>query len=225
MTEPERPPPRLVDLSHVIADGLVTYPGLPTPRVVTHLSREGSEGRYAPGTRFAITGVEMVGNTGTYLDAPFHRFAEGKDLAELPLDALANLPAVKVSPSGRAIGAEAFEQLDLRGKAVLVETGWSRRFGTEDYLDDYPYLTEPAAALLVERGVLLVGIDGPNVDDVRDGRRPVHTGLLAADVLVVEHLRGLAELPPSGFRLFAVPPRIAGLTSFPVRVFALIENR
>jgi kynurenine formamidase len=216
--------PRLVDLSHVVADGLVTYPGLPAPVVADHLSREASRGHYAEGTTFHIGRIEMVANTGTYLDAPFHRFAASADLADLELAQLANLPGVVADapPGVRAIGADRLPPGDLRGCAVLVRTGWSRHFATPAYADGHPFLTGDAAGELVDRGAALVGIDSLNIDDTADGARPVHTALLRAGVPIVEHLTGLASLPAEGFRFFAVPVKVRGMGTFPVRAFALV---
>jgi kynurenine formamidase len=215
---------RLVDLSHTIHDGLVTYPGLPAPVVRDHLSRADSRRTYAPGTEFHIGRIEMVANTGTYLDTPSHRFEGKPDLAQVPLDALANLEGVVVRPgtAGRRIDAAALGATDVRGKAVLVQTGWDKHFGTPAYGQGHPFLTRDAAERLREGGAALVGIDSLNIDDTADGGRPVHTVLLDAGVLVVEHLTNLSALPAAGFRFFAVPPRVRGMGTFPVRAFGLV---
>ena len=213
----------LVDLSHAIHDGLVTYPGLPAPVIRDHLSRADSRKTYAPGTEFHIGKIEMVANTGTYLDTPSHRFEGKPDLSLVPLDALADLPGLVVrAPAGRRIDAAAFAGLDVRGKAVLVHTGWDRHFGTPAYGQGHPFLTRDAAERLLGGGAALVGIDSLNIDDTADGARPVHTVLLGAGILVAEHLTNLAALPPAGFRFFAVPPRVRGMGTFPVRAFALV---
>jgi kynurenine formamidase len=214
----------LVDLSHEIRDGLVTYPGLPAPVIRDHLSRADSRSHYAPGTEFHIGRIEMVANTGTYLDTPSHRFEGKPDLALLPLDALANLEGVVLRPAvaGRAVTAAALGAVDVRGKAVLVQTGWDRHFGTPAYAQGHPFLTRDAAERLRDGGAALVGIDSLNIDDTADGARPVHTVLLAAGILVIEHMTNLAALPPAGFRFFAVPPRVRGMGTFPVRAFALV---
>lgn len=218
------PPMPLLDLSHAIHDGLVTYPGLPAPVIRDHLSRADSRSHYSPGTEFQIGRIEMVANTGTYLDAPSHRFADGADLAGLPLARLADLEGVvlRAARGRRVIDAAAFDGLEVRGKAVLVATGWDRHFGTPEYATGHPFLTRDAAELLVARGAALVGIDSLNIDDTADGARPVHTALLRAGIPVVEHLTGLAGLPASGFRFFAVPPKVSGMGTFPVRAFALV---
>ena len=215
---------RLVDLSHTIHDGLVTYPGLPAPVVRDHLSRADSRRTYAPGTEFHIGRIEMVANTGTYLDTPSHRFEGKPDLAQVPLDALANLEGVVVRPgtAGRRIDAAALGATDVRGKAVLVQTGWDKHFGTPAYGQGHPFLTRDAAERLRDGGAALVGIDSLNIDDTADGARPVHTVLLAAGILVIEHMTNLAALPPAGFRFFAVPPRVRGMGTFPVRAFGLV---
>jgi kynurenine formamidase len=217
---------RLVDLSHLVEHGTVTYPGLPGPIICDFLSREGSRARYAPGVEFQIGKIEMVANTGTYVDSPFHRFADGKDLSALPLESLAGLDGivVRAAASERAIGAEAFAARDLRGKAVLVHTGWDVHWGTPAYLSNNPYLTAAAADALVRGGALLVGIDSLNIDDLNDAARPVHSSLLGAGIPIVEHLCGLEALPEAGFRFSAVPARVAGMGSWPVRAYAAVPG-
>jgi arylformamidase len=215
---------RLVDLSHSVEHGLVTYPGLPAPRIDAFLSHEESRERYAAGTEFHIGRIEMVANTGTYLDAPFHRFREGADVAALGLEQLADLPGVVVDAPARerSVGPDRLPDTDLRGCAVLVRTGWSRLWGRAAYFDDSPFLAPALGEALVARGAALVGIDSLNVDDTLDGSRPVHTALLAAGIPIVEHLTGLAALPADGFRFFAVPVKVRGLGTFPVRAFAVV---
>ena len=215
---------KYVDLSHVIHSGMVTYPGLPAPTVTDHLSREASADRYTPGTTFQIARVDMVGNTGTYIDAPSHRYENGPDIGELQLSRLANVPGIVVDGGGgrRAFDKTIFRGLELRRKAVLIRTGWSSHFGTPAYGSGHPFLTGDAAALLVESGAALVGIDSLNVDDIATGERPVHSLLLAANIPIVEHLTNLEALPSDGFRFFAVPPRFRGMGSFPVRAFAIV---
>ncbi|MGH2535840.1 MAG: cyclase family protein [Candidatus Promineifilaceae bacterium] len=213
---------RLIDLSHTVKDGLVTYKGLPAPIICDFLSREESRHYYAPGTEFHIGKIEMVANTGTYLDSPFHRYADGTDVSELPLERLAGLPAVviRAQAPGRVIDAAAFAGRDLAGKAILVHTGWSANWNTEAYFEGNPFLTEGAAVALRDAGAALVGIDSLNIDDTADLGRPVHTILLAAEILIVEHLTNLANLPDEGFRFYAVPVKVKGLGTFPVRAFA-----
>ncbi len=216
---------RLIDLSHVIEHGMITYKGLPAPVITDHLSRERSRAHYAEGTEFHIGRIEMVANTGTYLDSPFHRFADGSDLSELPLSSLADLDGVLVNAAGagsRAITKGAFDRLDVRGRAVLVRTGWDANWRTERYYEGHPFLTEDAANFLIDGGAALVGIDSYNIDDTADGRRPVHTLLLGAGVPVVEHMCNLGELPPAGFRFFAVPAKVKRFGTFPVRAFAVV---
>lgn len=217
----------LVDVSHVVENGMVTYKGLPAPLVCDFLSREQSRSHYAPGTEFHIGKIEMVANTGTYLDSPFHRYTNGKDLSELPLDRLANLEGVVIPADlskGRAISREAFKGHGLRGKAVLVRTGWDMHWCTNQYFEGHPFLTKDAAEYLLAAGVALVGIDSLNIDDTGDLSRPVHSLLLAAEVPIVEHLRGLGRLPETGFRFFAVPVKIKGMGTFPVRAFGIVEE-
>lgn len=214
---------RLVDLSHPISDGLVTYPGLPAPRIAAHMTREASAAHYGPATRFHIGRIDMLANTGTYIDAPFHRFEDGPDIAGLALEQIANLEGLCIEVGQqRRIDISLLEGMELGGKAVLFFTNWSRHFGTESYGVGHPFLTGAAAELLVSRGARLVGIDSLNVDDTDDGLRPAHTLLLAAGIPVVEHMRGLAALVGETFRLFAVPAPVQGLGSFPVRAFALL---
>lgn len=215
---------RLVDVSHEIEPGMVTYGGLPGPAVSDFLSREASRGKYAEGTTFAIGRVDMVANTGTYVDAPFHRFAGGTDVGSLPLEKLADLDGIVVDATrmGRGIGPEAFDGLELRGKAVLVKTGWSRHWRTAVYFDGHPYLTRPAVEGLLAARPALVGIDSLNIDDTRDGERPAHTLLLEAEIPIVEHLTNLEALPARGFRFHCAPAAFHGLGSFPVRAYAVL---
>jgi kynurenine formamidase len=213
---------RLVELSHVIEDGMTTYKGLPGPRICDFWTRDHSRQFYDDGSSFQIGRIDMIANTGTYLDAPFHRYEDGADLAGLRLEQLAELDGVLVRAEAQAVDAAAFDRLDVAGKAVLVHTGWDRHWRTDAYFADHPFLTEAAAQLLAERGAVLVGIDSHNIDDTRGRRRTVHTILLGAGILVCEHMTNLGALPASGFRFTAVPPRIAGMGTFPVRAFARI---
>ena len=216
----------LIDLSHVVTDGMVTYPGLPAPVIRDHLSREASIGRYAPGTEFQIGRIEMVANTGTYVDAPFHRYAGGTDLAGLDLAALADLPGLVVRAGGSspAIDHDVFTALDPRGRAVLIHTGWDRHWGTDAYgAGGHPFLTRAAAEHLARAGARLVGIDSLNIDDTGDLSRPAHTELLGAEIPIAEHLRGLSSVPGEGARFFAVPVKVRGFGTFPVRAFAIAD--
>jgi kynurenine formamidase len=221
---PDEPVERLIDVSHAIEDGLITYKGLPAPIICDFLSREDSRKHYAEDTDFHIGKIEMVANTGTYVDSPFHRYANGKDLSELPLSSLANLPAVAVRSNARRIERSAFDGLDVAGKAVLVDTRWSEHWKTDAYFEGHPFLTADAAVFLRDHGAALVGIDSLNIDDVNDGRRPVHSTLLAADIPIVEHLTNLAALPKTGSRFFAVPVKVKAFGTFPVRAFAKVEG-
>jgi arylformamidase len=213
---------RWVELSHVISDGMVTYPGIPAPNITPHLTREASRQVYAPGTEFSLDRISMIGNTGTYLDSPYHRYADGVDLAGLPLTSLADLPAVVVRTTGRAVEVGALAAHEVRGCAVLLHTGGDRHWGTPDYAQDAPYLTEAGADWLVAHGARLVGIDSVNIDDTGDSARPAHSILLAGGIPIVEHLTGLAQLPPTGARFTAAPPRVAGFGTFPVRAYASV---
>ena len=217
--------PLLIDLSHRIEAGMVTYKGLPAPLMCDYLSREESRARYESGTEFAIQRIEMVGNTGTYLDSPFHRYADGADLADLRLDQLAQLDALVVTPKlagGMAIGPDNFGGLDVAGKAILLNTGWDRHWRTDAYFSEHPYLTSDAADWLVENGVVVVGIDSVNIDNMHVRARPVHTKLLGAAIPICEHMTGLGSLPDAGFRFCAVPPKVKGMGTFPVRAHALL---
>ena len=211
-----------IDLSHTIEHGMITYRGLPAPLICDYLSREASQKLYAEGTEFHIGRIDMVANTGTYLDSPFHRYADGKDLSELPLTSLAGLESVVVRCDAMAITREAFEDLDLQNKAVLVQTGWDRHWRTDAYFEGNPFLTEEAALFLKQSGVRLVGIDSYNIDDTRGKTRPVHSTLLGAEIPIVEHMTGLDQLPEAGFRFFAVPPKVKAFGTFPVRAFAMV---
>lgn len=219
----------LVDLNHVITEGMTTYPGLPAPRITPHLTREASRAHYAPGTQFEIDSITMVGNTGTYLDSPFHRYEDGADLAGLALDAVAEMPAVVVRTTGQAsrcVDVGHLAGVDVAGRAVLLHTGGDRAWGTAHYAVDAPFLSEAGARLLVERGASLVGIDSVNIDDIESGgERPAHSVLLAAGVPIVEHLTGLDQVPPTGARFSAVPARVSGFGTFPVRAYASIPLR
>ena len=219
---------RLIDLSHAVEDGMITYKGLPAPVISDFLSRERSRANYAEGTEFHIGKIEMVANTGTYLDTPSHRFADGDDLSGLALESVAGLDAVLIDVAGRqerGVGRGDFGAIDLRGKAVLVHTGWDAHWRTDTYASgEQPFLTREAAHHLIKSGARLVGIDSLNIDDApADGTRPAHTTLLRAGIPIVEHLTGLDQLPLSGFRITAAPARVAGLATFPVRAYAVIE--
>ena len=217
---------RIVDLSHVIEHGMTTYPGLPGPRICDFWERAGTAANYDDGSTFHIGRIDMVANTGTYVDSPFHRYAEGKDLADLPLCSLADLPGVVVRQpwaTDIAVDVAAFEGLDVAGKAVLVHTGWDRHWRTDRYGDAHSFLTAAAADWLVENAAALVGIDSNNIDDTRLRARPVHTALLAADMPICEHMTNLGSLPDQGFRFSAVPPKICAMGSFPVRAYAVLD--
>jgi arylformamidase len=215
-----------IDLSHTVHDGLITYQGLPAPVICDFLSRHDSRRLYADGTSFQIGRIDMVANTGTYLDSPFHRFEDGSDVSQLKLASLAGLDAVVARVTGltgRAVDRGAFVPLDVRSKAVLVETGWSRHWTTEQYFDGHTYLTRDAAEYLRDAGAALVGIDSYNIDDTADRARPVHTALLGAGIPIVEHMCNLERLPASGFTFTAAPVKVRGMGTFPVRAFATLR--
>jgi len=216
---------QFVDVSHTVEHGLVTYRGLPAPVICDYLSREESKKLYAEGTEFQIGKIEMVANTGTYLDSPFHRYEDGSDLSQLSLDSVADLDGVvvgAVGAAGRAVGRAAFGGLDVRGRAVLVHTGWDAHWKTDRYFEGHPFLSEDAARFLADEGAALVGIDSYNIDDTADLRRPAHSILLGAGVPIVEHMCNLGRLPREGFRFYAVPVKVRGFGTFPVRAFAIV---
>ena len=223
---------RVVDLSHPIVEGMVTYPGIPGPTLGWHLTFEESAAHYAAGTEFAIGTISMAANTGTYLDTPAHRYRDGEDLSQLSLDRMVDRPGVVVRatahdrPGGRAIDERqvraALGDVDPAGTAVLIETGHSAHWGTAAYFADHPYLTDDAVEFLVSVKPALVGIDSLNIDSTHTGRRPAHSWLLAARIPVVEHLTGLSDLPDTGFRFTAAPPAVRGMGTFPVRAFAIV---
>jgi len=215
----------IIDLSHTMRHGTKTYKGIPAPHVCDFLNREKSKEIYAEGTSFQMDTIELVGNSGTYMDSPFHRYKDGKDLSELALAATVDLPAITVrvtaSGSWMAIDVEHFEGLDVKGKAVLIATGWDQHFDTETYQSNHPYLTEAAATYLRDSGAALVGIDSHNIDDIRGNTRPAHTVLLGAEIPIVEHMANVTALPDSGFRFFAAPVKFAGIGTFPTRAYAI----
>lgn len=219
---------RLVDLSHTIEHGLITYKGLPAPIICDYLSREDSKRNYAEGTSFQIGKIEMVSNTGTYIDCPFHRFADGEDLNEIPLEHLAELPGVLIQvpyTKRLSIDIDLFQNVNLKGKALLIWTGWDQHWNTENYFDNHPFLTENAALFLRERQVRLVGIDSHNIDDTRGNSRPAHTVLLGGGILIVEHMCNLSALKDEDFIFSAIPPKFKGVGTFPVRAMAkLLQN-
>ncbi|HEY6230571.1 MAG TPA: cyclase family protein [Pyrinomonadaceae bacterium] len=216
---------RLIDVSHTVEHGMITYKGLPAPVITDHLTREASSEIYAPGTQFQIGKIEMVANTGTYIDSPFHRFADGPDLSRLELAALANLDGVVVRTTANSISADMLNGLELKGKAVLFHTGWDRHWRTETYSNgEHPFVTGDAAEYLARNGAALVGIDSYNIDDTQDRSRPAHSILLRKNIPIVEHLCGLEQLPDQGFKFFAVPVKVRGMGTFPVRAFGLVST-
>lgn len=213
----------LVDVSHTVEHGMITYKGLPAPVISDFLSREASRSHYDPGTEFNIAKIDMVANTGTYLDSPFHRYADGKDLAQLDLQSIANVDGIVVRCNDRAIGEQMLEGTDVRGKAVLFHTGWDQHWRKEMYWSgEHPFLTEGAVNYLAQGGAAIVGIDSYNIDSITDGRRPAHSILLGHGIPIVEHLCRLGDLPDSGFKFFAVPVKVQRFGTFPVRAFAIV---
>jgi kynurenine formamidase len=216
-----------IDLSHTIEHGMITYKGLPAPLICDYLSREDSRKFYAPGTEFQIGKIEMVSNTGTYLDCPFHRYAHGKDLAQITLEQFTDLEAVvirAVDQPGPAVDVAQLRGLEIRNRAVLVHTGWAKHWRTDQYFENHPFLTEDAAQYLTDCAVKLVGIDSHNIDDTRGRTRPVHSTLLGADILICEHLCNLEQLPDRGFTFSAIPPKFSGVGTFPVRALAKVRE-
>jgi arylformamidase len=219
----------LIDVCHTIEDGMITYKGLPSPVITDHLTREQSRSHYAPGTEFHIGKIEMVANTGTYLDSPFHRYEDGADLSQLDLYSLANVDGIvvrRVDASERAIAATALTGLELNARAVLFHTGWDRHWRTEEYSDgNHPFLTADAAEYLAQAGAALVGIDSYNIDDTRDSFRPAHSILLRHNIPIVEHLCRLENLPDRGFKFFSVPVKVKRFGTFPVRAFGIVSRQ
>ena len=214
---------RLIDLSHVIEEGMTTFKGFPGPILCYYWTREASAAHYDDGSSFHIGRIDMIANTGTYVDSPFHRYADGSDLSEIPLTSLADLDAIVIrKPFAQALATDAsdLDGLDVSGKAVLVHTGWDQHWRTDAYFDDHPFLTAAAAQWLVEHGAAFVGIDSHNIDDTRTRSRPVHTTLLGANIPIGEHLTNLGALPDHGFAFSAVPPKVKGMGTFPVRAYA-----
>ncbi len=216
---------KFIELSHIIEDGMITYTGLPGPVISDHLSRQDAVSHYSKGTTFQIGKIDMVANTGTYIDAPFHRYSEGIDLAGLTMASIANLGGIvfRTAQRMRSIGKDVFDSGNIEGKAVLIHTDWDRHWRTEAYFENHPFLMRDAAEHLKSSGAALVGIDSLNIDDTADGTRPAHSILLKANIPIVEHMCHLDELPDQGFRFFAVPAPVKGMGSFPVRAFALID--
>jgi arylformamidase len=212
---------RFIDLSHPVEHGMITYPGMPGPTISDYRSREDSRGLYADGVEFHIGRIEMVANTGTYIDSPFHRYSGGRDLSQLALESIADVPGICITGVDRAVDVQAFEGRELGGKAVLINTGWSQYWRTGKYAEDPPFLTRRAADFLVSARAALVGIDSMNIDDIHDKSRPVHSILLKEDIQVVEHLTNLGELANGAFRFFAIPAPVKSFGSFPVRAFAI----
>jgi arylformamidase len=215
----------IIDLSHVIEEGMTTYKGLPAPHICDFWERESTAANYDDGSTFQIGRIDMVANTGTYLDSPFHRYADGADLSELKLASLADLTGIVIRrpwENGIAIDADAFEGREVAGKAVLVHTGWDRNWRTDAYFGEHPYLTAEAADWLATNGAALVGIDSCNIDNMHVRARPVHTRLLAVGIPICEHMTGLGSLPDEGFRFAAVPPKIKGIGTFAVRAYAVL---
>ena len=215
---------KLIDLSHTVENGMVTYKGIPAPIICDYLTREASKAYYAGGTTFHIGKIEMAANTGTYLDSPFHRYAEGKDLSELSLSSLADLDGLvfRVDPNQTSHGPEVFGNANVKGKAVLVHTGWAQHWRTDQYFEDHPHLTEAAAVWLRDAGATLVGIDSYNIDSTSTGKRPAHSVLLGADIPIVEHMCGLEQIPEGEFKFNAVPVKVKKFGTFPVRAYAVV---
>lgn len=216
----------LIDVSHTVKDGMITYKGLPAPIICDYLSREASKKHYEEGTTFQIGSITMTSNTGTYVDVPFHRYENGKDLSEIALSSLANLDGIKITIDKNItkIGIEHFTGRELHGKAVIIETSWSRHWGSDQYFDDYPYLDAEAATYLRDQDVKFVGIDTYNIDDTKGKTRPCHSILLHNDIPICEHMTNLSDLPVQNFKFFAVPVKVKGMGTFPVRAFGIINT-
>ncbi len=215
----------LIDVSHTVKDGMMTYKGLPAPIICDYINRESSKTSYEEGTSFQIGAITMCSNTGTYVDAPFHRYADGKDLSELALSSLADLDGLKITVGEDAteIGIDHFLNEDVKDKAVLIETNWSRHWEKDQYFENAPFLNAEAAAYLRDRGAAFVGIDSYNIDDTRTNSRPCHSILLHNDIPICEHMTNLSVLPKSNFKFYAVPVKIKGMGTFPVRAFGIVN--
>jgi kynurenine formamidase len=217
---------RFIEVSHTIEAGMKTYPGLPVPEVEVLLDHESSRARYDGKSEFLIASLHLCGNTGTYVDSPLHRHRGGTDLAGLRLELLAHVPAVVVNaPAGleRGIAAAAFRDIEVRDRAVLVRTEWSRFWRTPQYFEPNPHLTREACEYLAKEGARFVGIDSLNIDDIGDLSRPAHTILLGAGIPVCEHMTNLAAAPAGGSWLHAVPIAWKGGATFPVRAYLMVE--
>jgi arylformamidase len=216
----------LIDVSHSVNDGMITYKGLPAPIICDYLTREASKKHYAEGTSFQIGVITMASNTGTYVDVPFHRYEDGKDLSEIALSSLANLDGIKITVPDhiKEIGVEHFKNAKIKGKAVLIQTNWSQHWGKDQYFENYPYVNEEAALYLRDNGAVFVGIDTYNIDDTTGKSRPCHSILLHNEIPICEHMTGLSDLPNDNFKFFSVPVKIKGMGTFPVRAFGIIKN-
>ena len=217
---------KFIELSLTLEDGMMAYPGLPRPKIGAFLDHEASRSRYNDQAEFYLGRVEMVCNLGTYLDSPFHRYPDGLDLSQIPLESVAGLSGIVldgVVSLNRSVTVQA-DSSELDGKAVLIQTGWDKRWDTDLYWEPGPFLSEESIDLLIRSRVKLVGVDFWNADDTMDPSRPAHTRLLASDILIVEHLCNLSVLPRTDFKFYAVPLRIVRGASFPVRAFAEIEE-
>jgi arylformamidase len=224
---PPHNPSRLVDLSHSVEEGMITYKGLPAPIICDYLSREASRDIYADGVEFHIGRIDMVANTGTYVDSPFHRYASGMDLAQLPLESLADLEGIVIrvdASTGRAITPAMLEGRPIRGRAVLIHTGWDRHWRTDQYFEGHPFVARDAAQYLVDAGAALVGIDSYNIDDTADMERPAHSIILGAAIPIVEHMCNLDAIPETGFRFHAAPVKVHRFGTFPVRAYAVLNG-
>ena len=193
---------RLVDLSHVIEEGMTTFKGFPGPHLCDYWTRDASAAHYDDGSSFQIGRIDMIANTGTYVDSPFHRYADG---------GICPNSRSKARRSRRPRGPQALAAasrptpptspgLRSRASAVLVHTGWDLYWRTEAYFDNHPFLTAAAANWLVEQGAAFVSIDSHHIDDTRTRSRPVHGTLLGASIPIGEHLTNLSAVPDTSFR-------------------------
>jgi arylformamidase len=221
---------RLVDLTQPIDESIPMFPGLPGLELSTVLSREASRAHYAEGVEFLIQRYAITGNSGTYMDTPYHRYPHGLDLATLPLESTVGLPGVRIDArdamtSGRRRIDESFlNGTDVRGKAVLCWTGWDDRWPGDDYLEPNPFLCRELATNLIAGGAVLVGIDTWNIDDTEDMSRPAHSVLLSHGIPIVENLCGLGNLSMEGFQFSAAPLPVRRGTAIPVRAYAVIDE-
>lgn len=219
-----------IDLSHSIENGTVTYPGDPPALIELTLDRKLTSKLNGGGTTSGveINTIKMVSTSGTYIDAPYHVFEDGKKIKDYPIEKLVNLPSivVKIPENRNYFDVQDISGINVKGKAVLFFSGHDKFFMTPEYGKNAPYLTIELANILVEKGAIFVGIDSPLIDNMEKQSElgiPVHYKLLGADIPICEDLANLELLPTDGFTITALPAKVA-LESFPARVFATVSE-